>query len=85
MQSNIINRDVEKIRILESHQENLDFIRDMVVSGITNSFFLLNVGEIIRKHEEWKFKMPRVTPFYGLCFYSPALSLNFNISLLAYP
>lgn len=65
----LIPNDVNKIHVLESGQKTWDIIRDLVSSGIQDSFYILDVGDIVRKHNEWKLKMPRVTAFYGTFFF----------------
>lgn len=32
-------------------------------------FYICNISDIIQKHAIWKFRMPRVTPFYGKYVY----------------
>lgn len=55
-----------KIHVLEPGRENWDVIRDVAHSGVQEeAFYVLDVGDIVRKHKEWKLKMPRVSPFYG--------------------
>ena len=55
-----------KIRVLEHGKKTWDVILDVVNSGVTdNSFFDMDVDDLIRKHKEWKLKMPLVTPFYS--------------------
>lgn len=55
-----------KIHVLESGKKNWDVIRDVAHSGIQeDAFYILDLGDIIRKHKEWILSMPRVTPFYG--------------------
>ena len=29
------------------------------------AFYVCDIGDIVRKHKEWKMKLPRVEPFYG--------------------
>jgi hypothetical protein len=29
------------------------------------AFYVCDIGDIVRKHKEWKLKMPRVEPHYG--------------------
>ena len=56
-----------KIHVLEPGKENWDVIRGVAHSGVQEeAFYVLDVGDIIRKHKEWKLKMPRVSPFYGI-------------------
>lgn len=55
-----------KIHVLEPGKDQWDVIRDVANSGVQEeAFFVLDVGDIVRKHKEWKLKLPRVTPFYG--------------------
>ena len=55
-----------KIHVLEPGKENWDVIRDVANSGVQEeAFYVLDVGDLIRKHKDWKLKMPRVAPFYG--------------------
>lgn len=55
-----------KIHVLEPGKENWDVIRDIAHSGVQEeAFYVMDVGDVIRKHKEWKLKMPRVAPFYG--------------------
>lgn len=55
-----------KIHVLEPGKDQWDVIRDVANSGVQEeAFYVLDVGDIVRKHKEWKLKLPRVTPFYG--------------------
>lgn len=70
--SNDVDVDVNgvpKIHVLEPGKENWDVIRGVAHSGVQEeAFYVLDVGDIIRKHKEWKLKMPRVAPFYGIAY-----------------
>ena len=58
--------DVTKIHVLEPGKENWDMIHEVANSGLQEeAFYILDVGDVIRKHKEWKLKLPRVHPFYG--------------------
>ena len=55
-----------KIHVMELGKKNRDFIRDVAHSGIQEeAFYVMDVDDIIRKHNEWKLGMPRVATFYG--------------------
>ena len=55
-----------KIHVLEPGKENWDVIRDVAHSGVQEeAFYVMDVDDIIRKHNEWKLEMPRVATFYG--------------------
>ena len=56
----------QKMRVLEPGKGTWDVIREIAYSGVQDdTFYVLDVDDIIRKHNEWKLKMPRVTRFYG--------------------
>lgn len=55
-----------EMRVLEPGKGTWDVIREIAHSGVQDdTFYVLDVDDIVRKHTEWKLKMPRVTPFYG--------------------
>jgi len=33
------------------------------------AFYVLDVGDIVRKHKDWMLKLPRVEPHYGKCLF----------------
>lgn len=56
-----------KIHVLEPGKDQWDVIRDVANSGVQEeAFYVLDVGDIVRKHKEWKLKLPRVAPFYAV-------------------
>lgn len=56
----------QNMRVLEPGKGIWNVIREIAYSGVQDdSFYVLDVDDIIRKHNEWKLQMPRVTPFYG--------------------
>lgn len=61
-----------KIHVLEPGKDQWDVIRDVANSGVQEeAFYVLDVGDIVRKHKEWKLKLPRVAPFYGKSPFTP--------------
>ena len=69
-----------KIHVLEPGKENWDVIRDVAHSGVQEeAFYVLDVGDIIRKHKEWKLKMPRVAPFYGKHLFENSVFFSSNL------
>jgi len=57
---------LNKISVLDPDQDIFNIIRGLVNSGVQEeAFYVLDVDDIVRKHNEWKQKMPRVKPFYG--------------------
>lgn len=64
----------ERIHVLDAESNVMSVIRDIALSGLQEeAFYVLNIGDIVRKHETWKKKLPRVQPFYG--------KLTCNVSL----
>ena len=64
MKSGIVN---EKIHVLESSSDIWKTIRDIVVTrNQEEPFFVCDVGEIVKKFNEWKVKFPRIQPFYAV-------------------
>ena len=56
-----------KIHVLEFGKKNWDVIRDVAHSGVQEeAFYVMDVDDIIGKHNEWKLKMPRIATFYGI-------------------
>lgn len=57
---------LNKISVLDPDQGILNVIRGLANSGVQEeAFYVLDVDDIVRKHNEWKQKMPRGKPFYG--------------------
>ena len=60
------NMGASKMHILEAGKGIWDVIGDVARSGHQEeAFYVLDAGDIVRKHKEWKLKLPRVQPFYG--------------------
>ena len=58
---------LNKISVLDPDQDIFNVIRGLANSGVQEeAFYVLDVDDIVRKHNEWKQKMPRVKPFYGI-------------------
>ncbi|OXU26129.1 hypothetical protein TSAR_000750 [Trichomalopsis sarcophagae] len=61
------NFDLSEIKIVDDHTSELEMLRNLVnEKDDENTVHLLNVGEIIRKHQLWVQKMPRVVPYYAV-------------------
>lgn len=51
---------------MESGQTKWDFLRQLTRSGTKDdSFRVIDIDDVVRKHNEWKLKLPRISPFYG--------------------
>uniref|UniRef100_A0A1B6M882 ornithine decarboxylase n=1 Tax=Graphocephala atropunctata TaxID=36148 RepID=A0A1B6M882_9HEMI len=57
----------DMIHVLDANTAPNDVLRAIALSGVQeNAFYVLDVGDIVEKHQEWKNKMPRVQPFYAV-------------------
>lgn len=68
--SNSINMKVtnldERIHVLDSESNVTTVIKNIAMSGLQEeAFYVLDIGDIVQKHEIWKEKLPRVKPYYG--------------------
>lgn len=56
----------ERIHVLDAHSNVGTIMTEIADSGVQEeAFYVLDVGDIVRKHKVWKSLMPRVHPFYG--------------------
>lgn len=63
MKSGIVN---ERIHVLESSLDIWKIIENIAVTcNQEEAFFVCDLGDIVKKFNEWKVKFPRVEPFYG--------------------
>lgn len=61
----ITNLD-ERINVLDSESDVMTVIKNIAWNGLQEeAFYVLDIGDIVRKHQIWKEKLPRVEPFYG--------------------
>lgn len=57
----------ERIHVLDGSANVMTVIRDIGTSGVQEeAFYVLDVGDIVRKHQIWKEKLPRVDPHYAV-------------------
>lgn len=58
--------EAHKCHVMEAGKGVWDVIADVARSGHQEeAFYILDLGDVVRKHKEWKLKLPRVQPFYG--------------------
>ncbi|CAB3378011.1 Hypothetical predicted protein [Cloeon dipterum] len=57
----------ENITLLEPERSVWQVIEQIAYSGMQEeAFYVLDIGDIVRKHEEWKLKLPKVEPHYAV-------------------
>lgn len=56
----------ERIHVLDNESNVMTVIKDIAMSGLQEeAFYVLDIGDIVRKHQIWREKLPRVEPYYG--------------------
>lgn len=59
----------ERIHVLDSESNVATVIKNIALSGLQEeAFYVLDIGDIVQKHQIWKEKLPRVEPYYGKSF-----------------
>lgn len=57
----------ERIHVLDSESNVMTVIKDIAMSGLQEeAFYVLDIGDIVQKHQIWKEKLPRVEPYYAV-------------------
>lgn len=58
--------DVNEIRIYEDQVQDHDILKNIITScDQEDAFYILDLGIVIKKHQDWIQKMPRVVPYFG--------------------
>lgn len=91
-QNKLVQLKEEKlnIQVIDESFDAIDEIRQISKSGRDEDdepFFTCNISDIIRKHEIWEQRMPRVRPFYGefkICVYAMHINQFNTISVHCY-
>ncbi|CAD6225366.1 GSCOCG00005642001-RA-CDS [Cotesia congregata] len=65
----------ERIHVLDGSSSVMSVVKDIVESGLQEeAFYVLDIGDIVKKHQIWKEKLPRVEPYYAVkCNDSPTV------------
>ncbi|KAJ4427701.1 hypothetical protein ANN_25353 [Periplaneta americana] len=57
----------ERIHVLDGNSDVWKVVRDIAESGVQEEpFYVCDIGDVVRKHKEWKLKLPRVEPHYAV-------------------
>lgn len=57
----------ERIHVLDNESNVMTVIKDIAMSGLQEeAFYVLDIGDIVQKHQIWKEKLPRVDPYYAV-------------------
>ncbi|KAF4519794.1 hypothetical protein B566_EDAN009046 [Ephemera danica] len=56
-----------RIHVIDAESSAWQVLKDITESPLQEeAFYVLDVGDIVRKHKEWKLKLPRVEPHYAV-------------------
>ncbi|XP_011062600.1 PREDICTED: ornithine decarboxylase 1-like isoform X1 [Acromyrmex echinatior] len=59
--------DFKDIQVVNDSVNNIDVIRDIIkTEKPEDAFYVMDVGDIIKRHQEWISKMPKVVPHYAI-------------------
>ncbi|XP_046837294.1 ornithine decarboxylase 1-like [Vespa crabro] len=59
--------NVQEIHLYENEIEEYDIIKNIISTcHQEDAFYIFDLGVIIKKHQDWIRKMPRVVPYYAL-------------------
>jgi ornithine decarboxylase len=57
----------ERIHVLDNSSNVMTVIEEIANSGLQEeAFYVLDIGDIVKKHQIWKEKLPRVDPYYAV-------------------
>lgn len=65
---NFINQE-DRIQVIEGEADVMNIVNEITADGTTNQddpFYVFNIGDIVKKHQTWIEKMPRVVPHYAV-------------------
>ncbi|KAG5325807.1 AZIN1 inhibitor, partial [Pseudoatta argentina] len=59
--------DFKDIQVVNDSVNDIDVIRDIIkTEKPEDAFYVMDVGDIIKRHQEWISKMPKVVPHYAI-------------------
>ncbi|NP_001040457.1 ornithine decarboxylase isoform X1 [Bombyx mori] len=57
----------QRIRVMEGSWSPVSVIREIVESGVQEDpFYVMDLGEVVARYQQWKELLPRVEPFYAV-------------------
>lgn len=57
----------DEIKIFDDAMNDMDIIRTITnKESQENAFYIADIGNVIRKHQEWIAKLPKVIPYFGI-------------------
>jgi len=61
-----VRQKLPEVNELTKDDKLVDLLKEILIEGVENAFFLVDLGIIINKYEEWSKCLPRVRPFYAM-------------------
>lgn len=62
----MISFNVNEIQIYEDKFKDYDILKNVITTrDQEDAFYILDLGIIMKQHQEWIKKMPRIVPYYG--------------------
>ncbi|XP_032673218.1 ornithine decarboxylase 2-like isoform X2 [Odontomachus brunneus] len=56
-----------EIKVIDDSMNDMEVIRNIInTKNQDQAFYIANIGSVIKRHDEWIAKMPRVTPHFAL-------------------
>lgn len=64
-----VSNSDDRIHVLNNNSTIMSVVNDIAMSGVQEeAFYVLDIGDIVAKHQIWKERLPRIQPFYGKNF-----------------
>jgi hypothetical protein len=62
----LMPHDFNEINVSDDDASDMDIIKDIInTEKPEDAFYVADIGDIIKRHNEWINKMPKVIPHYG--------------------
>ncbi|XP_018402076.1 PREDICTED: ornithine decarboxylase 2-like [Cyphomyrmex costatus] len=63
----MVHSDFKDIQVVNDSLNDIDVIRDIIkIEKPEDAFYVVDIGDIIKRHQEWISKMPKVVPHYAI-------------------
>ncbi|XP_072756352.1 ornithine decarboxylase 2-like isoform X2 [Anoplolepis gracilipes] len=64
---NMSSNNFNEIKVFDDEVDNMDIIKTIInMENQENGFYIVDIGDVIKKHREWITKIPRVVPHYAI-------------------
>lgn len=74
----------EEINVVDDNTDDMTIIKNIInAEKQEDAFYIADIGDVIKRHNEWISKMPKIIPHYG-AFVIVHCILRGVINLLSY-